>query len=295
MNATVLTLIILLSGSAFGAPHTPNIESPTQIGRLSYFSGPKPFQWYLPTAFETDLICSETSPTSTCILRIYNSLNQSEVAQITQKLNNGEKITPLSPLGHTPKVYVREEFKHKLTGLPISETVLKNLTLSENKKVPYASLVFRIDETMKETLEEEYTTVGLGEFTSHIEFEAERVYEYLEVTNFDVIKKLLLQHSQVKMKSKKLRTELMNISAQAKFIASSYEDEEAQQLLASELRQRFFKPQGSQSYSLDQSAVQNLKGGSLVLREATDTGLTYTCTAKIQLRAGARVNIQCQE
>jgi len=192
-------LLFTLATLAFSFAHADltNLPDPaglTQVGRVELFSTVQPLAWLMPTAFSSQMDCTQndSGDSRTCTIKIFNALTpqeQQSIDQMAHKNNLG-----VVPFTDTDTQVVRD-IKETFDGLPadikVSSQSLRTLALTSGS-YSYGSALFRAKKDRVEEILAAYQGSGLGNFTVNFHLNVQRTEMYLGVRDGACLKKALL-------------------------------------------------------------------------------------------------------
>lgn len=154
-----------------------------RLGRVTLFKndiakGDLEYQYYLPTAFRSELEClPQGSQKTRCLLRVFNELSESEI-----KLIQGSGPTnAISDLSYNILDKIEEELEVKqdiIDPSSVKTIYTRTLRLSE---APYVMTSFIIDRQDKDQLFHQYKNEGLGVFKGVIHLKASQTNYHLSI------------------------------------------------------------------------------------------------------------------
>lgn len=289
----ISALLFATSGPALAGQNLPNLNDPSNVGRVTVFRTPKNFQWFLPGAFSSELNCPSEGTRRSCLLKVYNRLTPDETATLNAMTSGPDRgAIALSPLDASIVSGVQESFEGLPAGLALRTMKLQTLAL--NPLGPYASVGFRADGETIDRLAGAYASTGLGVFKSEVSFKGERIGFFVAVKGLDALKAQLLAVGDAGLATRDLNEFLGKLVSQTDLAIAGTSDAEARGYLRIELIRRFFKFDGRvKRYLLAHEDVSNLK--ELVLLDETSPPVAMTCTIQLVLKNGATPEVNCRE
>lgn len=285
-------LLLVVQSKTWAGDNLPNITGQKKVGRIVLFTSPKQVNWYLPMALSVDLSCSpNTSPHRSCILKVINSLSESE----SNELNNYQRNTKSTvTYFSTIQSHIVKQVEENFAGLPLVANILPSVsrTLEFNNRAPYARVDFRDTAEAISELETKYLSDGLGVFESKINLYTENIGDYLRVIDIRRLHSALQSTPAEGLTREELHTFLDALVSDAQYKLNNLKTEEAKALLKNYLRYKLFKLNVGTKYVLDHAGLREL-GNEATFIDETYSPVNFTCNVKIELKEGAKQQVSC--
>ncbi len=286
---SIISLLVAPLISFADGPNLPDLGGQTQIGRVLLFKTPVGTSWLAPTAFSSRFTCTGSSDNATsrsCVLRIFNNLNDDELSQMNALTRNeGLQITHFTDI----ESYVVSNITEDLQDAPEFSQAQKMFTRSlrlTGSKLPYAQALTRTDGSGAERMLQKYSHSGLGRYLVKFDMRAQETTGYIGIRDGVCMKQRLLSVQGRSLDYREIRALADAIGSSCGARAVGLDQDDAAMTIKYELKARFFKWTGRTKYQLDPSALDSIQG-SYVFAKISSPPTVVRCQSVLELKEGA--------
>lgn len=265
-----------------------------KLGRVTLFKndivkGDLEYQYYLPTAFRSELECTpQGSQKARCLLRVFNELSESEI-QLIQGSGPTNAISDLS-YNILDKIEEKLEVKQDIIDPSSVKTIYtRTLRLSE---APYVMTSFIIDRQDQGQLLHMYKNEGLGIFKGVIHLKASQTTYYLSIKKTEDLQEQLSTLGNKKMKVTEIKNEIKNAIKDLAVQSKGFNH--PNELLIEILQKKFFKKTFGGKLQLKLNDLKQLPPGELILLDDTTYDHPYVCSVTLELKEDSQPQTVCQ-
>lgn len=295
MNA--LWAVILLASSAASAQlaNLPDLAGETEIGRVKLYASARPLSWLQPTAFESEMTCTGTasSKSRTCEIRIFNRLNQSELAKLEEITKaQGLGVVPFSNIDNRVVPSIRESFEDLPAGLTVSTRSMETLRLAEGK-MAYGSMLFRLSGKEAEQMLNAYKQTAQGRFVARFSVNVTRTELYLAIRDGNCLRQHLQSAPAGGLEFTRLNGFLDQGVRRCGTAQFGFADDERLGYLRPTLRADFFQRAPVGVYVPKPEAIAAI-GSVYEAALGEEAPHVVNCEMSLELRAGAEPQTVCR-
>lgn len=287
--------LVILSSKAFSqvidVNNKPQILEVKSIERVVAFKGFKKNVWFTPTAFSVDFNCSPSNNKTTCSLRVFNRLSNSELTSLQEVTSEGQQLLQLSDIDSGIVSQIEGRFRDLPPRLTDQNVVMNTLAMSA--QFPYASALARFDQLEASTLKTQFETVGLGTFETRFKIQAERSEDFLALLNPAPLILLLKSTSGRKMRLSTLKSELNAAIAKSSVFSMNHTVEQEIVAAYRAARLRFYNQNKQGLFETNESEIDSITKQLILIDDSEAT--TLTCTSSLELKRDALSVTHCGE